>query len=106
MRHSSKEAHPTLGLPVLAEVSGEQVDAASLTYFRGEAKMQEDWKARQAKKQEEQRQAEEDPDGWQQAIGSDGVQYFWHRRTRRAVWALPSSASTKARKKRKKKKLP
>ena len=26
-----------------------------------------------------------DPDGWNQATGSDGVQFFWHRRTRRSV---------------------
>ena len=53
VRRSAGEAFPTLGLPVLAEASGEAVDAATLAFLSRKAKaekMQEDWKARQAKK--------------------------------------------------------
>ena len=67
VRRSSGEAHPPLTCLHWLR--------PSLGYFRGEAKkqVQEDWKARQAKEQEEQRQAgleeeAEDPDGWQQAL--------------------------------------
>ena len=38
---------------------------------------------------------EEDPDGWLQAFDIGGDLYYWHRRTRRAKWSPPPSASSK-----------
>ena len=62
-------------------------------------------KEEEEKKVQAMREEVRDPDGWNQTIGSDGVQFFWHRRTRRSVRVLPPSASRRKKKKREKKKL-
>ena len=101
MRRSSGDNLPTLALPVLAGSAGEVVDLSSLIFLtRSTLQLREE--------EEVQAMLEEvrDPDGWNEATGSDGVQFFWHRRTRRSVWVLPPSASRRKRKKRRKKKLP
>ena len=72
VRRSSGDNLPTLALPVLAGSAGEVVDISSLVFLT------------RSREEEEKVQAmlEEvrDFDGWNQATGSDHVQFFWHRR--------------------------
>ena len=72
---------PTLAMPSLAGAGGEAVDASTLAFLSRKAveeRMEEKRKEEEAKKVEEMRQAkreeeEKDPDGWQQALDSDGA---------------------------------
>ena len=60
-------------------------------------------KEKELKAEEEE---DEDTTGWTLAYDSYGVQYFWHRRARRAAWEIPESAILRMMRMRKKKKLP
>ena len=85
---------PTLAMPSLAGAGGEAVDAVTVAFLTWKAveekredeqllKMEEEKLNRQAK-----RVMEEDPEGWREAFGSDGVLCYWHPRSRRATWSL------------------
>ena len=104
---SAGDTHPTLSLPVLAErrvrrwTSPLSPSSHGLSWImRARRRRRRSWCRLCA------RRSSKDRDGWNQAIGSDGVQYFWHRRTRRSVLVLPTSASRRKRKKRRRKKRP
>ena len=43
VRHSSREVHPDLGLPVLAGASGEAVDASALSWLTDRALNEQRW---------------------------------------------------------------
>ena len=100
LRRSAGESLRTLALSSLAGSAGEEISTLSFL-TRSILKIREEEEKVQAMREEVR-----DPDGWNQATGSDGVQFFWHRRTRRSVLVLPPSASRRKRKKRRKKKLP
>ena len=103
-RRSAGDTHPTLGLPVLAGASGEVMDTTSTLAFLSRSLLQLRKEEGEEEKVQEMLEEVRDPGGWNQAIGSDCVQFFWHRRTRRSVWKLLPSASR--RKKRRKRKTP
>ena len=102
VRRSSGDNLPTLALSSLAGSAGEEMDVSILSFLtRSILKMREEEKKVQAMREEVR-----DPDGWNLASGSDGVQFFWHRRTHRSVLVLLPSASRRKRNKKRKKKLP
>ena len=102
LRHSSGDAHPTLGLLVLAGASGEAVDGAALSFLTApalDAKRKEELKA--AKRQ--QRVQEVPVDEWRSNVDPDtGETFCWNYPTRETRWSLPVGASSKRKKKKRK----
>ena len=89
LRRSAGDSLPTLALSSLAGSAGEEMDLTR-SVLKTEKEEEE--------KVQAMREEVRDRDGWNQAIGSDGVHFFLHRRTRRSVWVLPPSASRRKRK--------
>ena len=80
MRHSAGNSLPTLALSSLAGSAGEEMDLSTLAFLtRSVLKTREEEEGKNVQAMLEEVR---DPDGWNQATGNDGVQFFWHRRTR------------------------
>ena len=101
LRHSAGDSLPTLALSSLARSAGKEMDNPTIAFLTRSV-----LESRKEEEEEEEVMREDvrDHDGWNQAIGSDGVQFFWHRRTRRSVWVHPPSASRRKRKRKKRRK--
>ena len=75
LRRSAGNSLPTLALSSLAGSAGEEMDYPTLSFLtQSVLKTREE----EEKKVQAMREEVRDPDGWNQAFGSDGVQFFWH----------------------------